>query len=96
VIHGYANRKQNRQNAVVMAHEILHTFGASDKYDAANQPLYPSGYAEPERVPLHPQRFAEIMAGRIPVSSEEAIMPPGLNMTRIGKDTAHEINWLPQ
>ena len=52
-------------NNVVIAHEILHTLGASDKYDPATRaPLFPIGYAEPEREPRFPQEFAEIMAGR--------------------------------
>ena len=38
------------ENNVIVAHEILHTFGATDKYDpATTQPRYPDGYAEPGR-----------------------------------------------
>ena len=46
VIHVFANAEQAGQNAVIIAHELLHTFGATDKYDFATlQPLYPQGHA---------------------------------------------------
>ncbi len=75
VIHAFASRPQRRQNAVVIAHELLHTFGANDKYDLATlQPIYPAGYAEPERSPRLPQDKAEIMGGRTPVDEQHADM----------------------
>ena len=50
---------------MVIAHEFLHTVGATDKYDpATEQPQFPDGYGEPQRVPLVPTGEAEIMAGR--------------------------------
>ena len=58
---------------MVIAHELLHTLGASDKYDPQSlAPIFPDGYAEPDRQPSHPQRMAEIMAGRIPVAEGRA------------------------
>jgi len=94
VIHAFAAPQQNSQNALVMAHEILHTLGASDKYGADNQPHYPDGFAEPEKNPLYPQRYAEIMAGRVPVNAKQARMPASLQSVRLGVQTAREINWL--
>jgi len=94
VIHAYANKQQTPQNAVVIAHEILHTVGAIDKYDADNLPIYPVGYAEPEKSPLHPQRYAEIMAGRIAVDTHSAKMPTSLRAAKVGAVTAREINWI--
>jgi len=94
VIHAYAYEQQKAQNAVVMAHEILHTVGAIDKYDNNNLPIYPVGYAEPERQPLHPQRYAEIMAGRIAIDTHKAKMPASLSDTKVGTATAKEINWI--
>ena len=42
VVHAFADRSMTRTNNVVIAHEILHTLGASDKYDPATlAPLYP-------------------------------------------------------
>ena len=91
----FASHDMAKQNNVVIVHEFLHTLGASDKYDpATNQPIYPQGYAIPEQLPLLPQRFAEIMAGRTPVSQSLAETPAGLNEAVIGKETAVEINWL--
>lgn len=95
VIHAFASRPQRRQNAVVIAHELLHTFGASDKYDLATlQPIYPAGYAEPERNPRLPQDKAEIMGGRVPVDEQRAEIPASLADTVIGSETAREIGLL--
>lgn len=95
VIHAYAKPAQSRQNAIIMAHEILHTVGASDKYSYKdNQPLYPNGYAQPEKNPLHPQRYAEIMAGRLAISSSQSKMPKDLRFCLVGAQTAKEINWI--
>ena len=92
VIHAFASRQQHRQNAVVITHELLHTFGASDKYDLATlQPIYPQGYAEPEHNPRLPQQFAEIMAGRTPITQQQAYMPSSLADTLIVHETAREI-----
>ncbi len=94
VAHVFASRNQESVNSVVVAHELLHTFGATDKYDpATNLPVYPHGFAEPERQPLFPQRFAEIMGGRVPVSPQSAEIPPGLGSTLVGATTAREIAW---
>ncbi len=95
VVNAFASRKHSGQNNVIIAHELLHTVGASDKYDPANnQPLYPQGYADPDQDPLYPQTHAEIMGGRIPLSENEADMPISLNKTLVGPETAAEINWL--
>ena len=56
-------------------------------------PVYPDGYAEPEREPLYPQEAAEIMACRIPLSEVKAEMPEDLFHTVIGGKTAQEIKW---
>jgi hypothetical protein len=95
VVNAFASRDQTAENSVVLAHELLHTVGATDKYDPrTDQPVYPDGYAEPERQPRLPQEYAEIMAGRMPVSESEADMPRGLDNVLIGAKTAQEINWL--
>jgi hypothetical protein len=95
IIHAYAKPENNKKNSIVMAHEILHTVGATDKYNYSNnQPVYPQGYAKPEQSPLFPQRYAEIMAGRIPLSQQRADMPKDLRFCLIGEQTAKEINWI--
>ncbi len=95
VVNGYASPALAQRNNVVIAHELLHTLGASDKYDrSSNQPLFPDGYAEPKKSPLHPQCKAEIMAGRIPLSEDQAIMPKSVAAASIGATTAREIRWL--
>ena len=82
-------------NNVVIAHEILHTLGATDKYDLATlAPLYPAGYAEPDREPLYPQSFAEIMAGRYATDEDTFEMPEALDSVLVGDQTAYEIRWV--
>jgi len=92
IVNVRASRRHRGMNNVIIAHEFLHTLGASDKYDLANgQPLVPDGLAEPDRVPLYPQDFAEIMGGRIATAANDAIIPQSLKYTVIGPLTASEI-----
>lgn len=91
----FASNKQNSQNNVVLTHELLHAFGATDKYDLqTGQPLYPVGYAHPEQHPRYPQQQAELMAGKIPVSEHQNKMPESMKETLISVLTAQEIGWL--
>jgi len=90
----YATRGAIGTNQMIIAHELLHTLGASDKYSlATGLPLHPDGFAEPTREPLYPQTQAELMAGRIPLKETEAHIPPSLNRVVIGPLTAAEIGW---
>lgn len=94
IVHAFADRKMAGSNDVVIAHELLHTLGATDKYDpATNEPAYPEGYAEPEREPRYPQEFAELMGGRIAISARESAIPASLHQVLIGPATAAEIGW---
>ena len=93
----FADRRAAGSNDTVIAHELLHTLGATDKYDPVNnQPLYPQGFAEPRREPRYPQSFAELMAGRIPTTTQSAQIPGSLDQVLIGPATAAEINWKKQ
>lgn len=94
VVHLFAIPSQTAQNAIVCAHELLHTFGATDKYSAGSDaPLYPEGFAEPARTPRYPQRYAEIMAGRVPLDPAHQDMPEDLSQVLVGPATAREIGW---
>ncbi len=93
IVNGYASRKHRGTNNVIIAHEFLHTLGATDKYSAADgQPIGPDGIAEPDRRPLFPQRYAEIMGGRIALAEDDAVVPKSLKYALIGPLTASEIN----
>ena len=95
VVNAFASDQQQGSNNMVIAHEFLHTVGATDKYDMATlQPLYPDGYADPDKTPLLPQNYAEIMAGRIPVSNRQAEQPDSLDKVVVGEKTAREIHWI--
>lgn len=91
VVHVFADPEQAGQNKIVIAHELLHTLGASDKYDTGGMPRYPQGYAEPHLPQSVPRREAEIMAGRLVGANGRPVMPPGLERCVVGPLTAYEI-----
>lgn len=94
IVHAFADTRMTGANNMVIAHELLHTVGASDEYDlATGLPLFPAGYADRDQVPLYPQERTEIMAGRRPVSPTEAQMPRSLNSVVVGPETAAEVRW---
>jgi len=94
IVHAFAAKSQEQQNNIIIAHELLHTVGATDKYDSNKQAIFPHGYAEPDKSPLFPQRLAEIMAVTIPASDTDSTMAESLTHCVIGDKTAEEINWL--
>ena len=92
IVNAYTGRRHKGRNNVIIAHEFFHTLGASDKYElGTGQPHNPDGLAEPDRSPLYPQRYAEIMGGRIARTESEAIIPQSLRFALIGPITAVEI-----
>ncbi|WP_370298484.1 hypothetical protein, partial [Pontibacterium sp.] len=94
LVNGYAHVDYQGRNNMVAMHELMHTLGATDKYDLeTNLPLWPEGYAHPHQKPLIPQAQAEVMGGRIMVQAGFAIMPKTLEQVIVGPQTAHEINW---
>jgi len=95
IVNVFALESQAETNNFVIAHEMLHTLGATDKYGGPlNMPVYPDGYGDPEKMPLYPQTKAEIMGGRIALSDQQAIIPVSLKQVRVGPATAVEIRWL--
>jgi hypothetical protein len=94
VVHVFAARALAGSNDVVIAHELLHTLGATDKYTlGSGAPIFPQGFADPDAHPLYPQAQAEIMAGRRPLSPTEFEMPTSLRDAMVGPATAAEIRW---
>ena len=94
VVYAFAAPEMNGANDVVIAHELLHTLGATDEYDPrTDAPLFPNGYGNPQQVPLYPQAAAEIMAGRRMLSPARWEQPEDLDDVVIGRATAAEIRW---
>jgi hypothetical protein len=94
VVNAFAAPEMDGENNVIIAHELLHTLGATDKYNAASDaPLFPHGYGDPQQVPLYPQRFAELMAGRRMLSADRWQQAQSLDEVVIGPATALEIRW---
>jgi hypothetical protein len=81
-------------NDVVIAHELLHTLGATDKYNAGDDsPRFPDGYGDPLQVPRFPQRYAELMAGRRMIAPDQWVQADDLDEVVIGPESALEIRW---
>lgn len=93
LVYAFSVDRQTAQNNIVIAHELLHTVGATDKYGATGNPRQPVGLANPQRQPMYPQRYAEIMAGRIPTSDYASYMAESLRSVIVNDYTATEINW---
>jgi hypothetical protein len=94
IAHLYADAGAQGSNQLVVAHELLHTLGATDKYDrATGQPLEPDGLGDPAQSPRYPQQFGEIMAGRVATNARDAVIPGDLTPMLIGPRTAREIGW---
>jgi len=95
LIHANASPKAQNRNNMIIAHELLHIFGASDKYEfKTGHPIFPEGYAQPNKNKLYPQTKAEIMAGRIPISKIKFARVTKISQTVIGEKTAQEIGWI--
>ncbi|OZA04918.1 MAG: hypothetical protein B7X95_08435 [Methylophilaceae bacterium 17-44-8] len=91
----FAEAGYSKKNLVILAHELLHTVKATDKYDTTTGlPQYPDGFAEPNKSPLYPQQFAELMGARLPIREDVAEIPKQLGLTLIGNKTAREIGWI--
>jgi hypothetical protein len=94
VVYAFAAPEMNGENDVVIAHELLHTVGATDKYNLADDlPRFPDGYGDPTQKPLYPQLNAELMAGRRVISPDKSSQPLSLDEVVIGPATALEIRW---
>jgi hypothetical protein len=94
VVHAFADRAMSGSNNMVIAHELLHTAGASDKYElGSGEPLVPIGLGDREQVPRYPQERTEIMAGRRAVSAHDWEIPSSLRSVVVGPETALEIHW---
>jgi len=95
VVYAFADSGMSGANDVIIAHETMHTLGATDEYDPANdEPLYPNGYGDPHQVPLYPQRAAELMAGRRMISATTWVEPASLDEVVIGPKSARQIRWI--
>src|ERR1700722_8671867 len=94
VVYAFAAPTMSGENNVVIAHELLHTVGATDKYDpVSDAPRFPSGFGNPMQRPLYPQATAELMAGRRAIAPDIGQQALNLDEVVIGPATALEIRW---
>ena len=86
VVHAFADEQMTRTNNVVIAHEILHTLGASDKYDPSTLAPFDAAFARlflwysvaPSRL-----RVAEALVMSIPVPTSASSLVAMFAQTRI-------------
>ncbi len=89
------NHLDPEYSGLTLLHELAHAFGASDKYDPdLYQAVWPHGFAEPDRSPVYPQRYAELMAGDIPIAAGSEREIESLDQVRVGIQTAYEMGWI--
>ena len=94
VVYAFAAPEMNGENNVVIAHELLHTVGATDKYNFGDDaPRFPEGYGDPAQKPLFPQLTAELMAGRRVLAPDKWQQAASLDEVVVGPVTALEIRW---
>ena len=94
VVYAFAAPTMSGENNVVIAHELLHTVGATDKYDpVSDAPRFPDGFGDPAQRPLYPQSAAELMAGRRMLAPDRWQQAESLDEVVIGPATALEIRW---
>ena len=97
IVKAYTLETMKTENLIVFTHELLHVLGATDKYIlSSGEPIFPQGYAQPNKRPLFPQKRAEIMGVRIPINSFSSVMPESLEQCIIGRQTAEEIGFFAQ
>jgi hypothetical protein len=94
VVYAFAAPDMTGANNVVIAHELLHTVGATDKYRFSDDaPRFPEGFGDPLQSPLYPQQTAEVMAGRRMLAADRWQQAESLDEVVIGPATALEIRW---
>jgi hypothetical protein len=94
VVYGFAAPEMNGENNIVIAHELLHTVGATDKYNLVDDaPRFPEGYGDAAQKPLYPQQWAELMAGRRMLAPDRWQQAADLDEVVVGPVTALEIRW---
>jgi len=85
VVYAFAAPEMTGENAVVIAHEMLHTVGASDKYlPAPMRRVFPMAMAILDQVPLYPQRAAEADGGTADAQSRPVAAAESLDEVVIG------------
>ena len=95
LVNARATKQQSSLHQVIITHELMHIFGAHDKYNINNgMPSHPFGFANPNKKPLFPQSKAELMGRSIPLTQDKIEVATRLRQVVIGKTTAQEIGWL--
>lgn len=83
-------------NKTIIAHEVMHTFGAIDHYELGTGiPINPIGLADPNQKPLYPQHRAELMGAYIRLNEDGDIaLPKGFGDIIVNDETARDLKWI--
>src|SRR5262249_28838188 len=92
--HLFPGGQQGGPDKLVVAPQRLPPARAPRQYDENGLPIFPDGFADPEKSPRYPQTSAEIMAGRVAIAAGAAKMPDSLEHCVVGARTAQEIGWV--
>jgi len=94
IIHARAFKNNQRFNNLIITHELMHVFGATDKYDLrTGNAVHPLGYANINAFPNTLQKRAEIMGRTIPLGNNRHQVATDLRRTSVNPITAKEIGW---
>jgi len=95
IIHARAFKRAEQYNNLVIAHELMHVFGATDKYNlATGLAIFPQGYVNPSLGQYTAQSRASLMGRTIPLNQGSHKVATTLRQTTVNKITATEIGWL--
>jgi len=89
-----AGVQSNDYYVMTLAYYIARLMGASSHLDDHGYPLFPQGYANPEKKPLYPQENAELTGCYIPFKPFEIRRITTLDQVYLGAQTAYEIGWI--
>jgi hypothetical protein len=84
----------NDYYVMALAHYVGRLLGATPQLDEHGYPLFPAGYAEPNKSPRYPQEKAELMGCYIPRRAFEIDRVTSMDQAVIGPRTAYQLGWL--
>jgi len=94
LVNCYLSVDMIEQDIMIVLHEFFHLVNAKDHYDEDLNVKIPEGLPEPFADPLYPQRFADIMAGRIADDESMSREIMSLSEVRVNIYTAREVGWI--
>lgn len=89
-----AGKHSNDYYVQAAAFYVARLLGATPHLDDRGYPEFPAGYADPKKVPRHPQEASELMGVYVPFRAFEIRRANTMDNIVIGSETAFELGWL--